>query len=37
MLLHYTLGTPCFRDYRSSAMSDLWWATFNRVNSGIDS
>lgn len=36
-LLHYTLGTPCFKDYRSSAMSDVWWAAFNRVNSGIDS
>jgi lipopolysaccharide biosynthesis glycosyltransferase len=36
-LLHYTLGTPCFKEYKQSEMSDVWWATFNRVQQGIDS
>lgn len=35
-LVHYTLGTPCFRDYRDSAMADLWHATHGRAEQGID-
>lgn len=23
-LVHYTLGTPCFEDYKNSPMSDIW-------------
>lgn len=33
-LLHYTLGTPCFRDYATSEMAELWHATCQRVNQG---
>ncbi len=36
-LLHYTLGTPCFREYKSCDMSDVWWATHERSQEGIDS
>jgi lipopolysaccharide biosynthesis glycosyltransferase len=35
-LLHYTLGTPCFKDYSNSEMSDVWHNTFERVKQGID-
>jgi lipopolysaccharide biosynthesis glycosyltransferase len=36
-LLHYTLGTPCFRDYRASEMAELWWAAHQNSQQGIDS
>jgi hypothetical protein len=30
-LIHYTLGTPCFLDYRCSDMSDYWHEAFSRA------
>lgn len=36
-LLHYTLGTPCFKDYRFAEMAELWWATHKSSQQGIDS
>lgn len=33
-LIHYTLGTPCFRDYATSDMAELWHAACQRVNQG---
>ena len=36
-LIHYTLGTPCFRDYRDSEMADKWLAALDRTMSGMDS
>ena len=35
-LLHYTLGTPCFRDYRDAPMADIWHEHRRRVNDGMD-
>jgi lipopolysaccharide biosynthesis glycosyltransferase len=35
-LVHYTLGTPCFRDYVDESMSDLWKESYLRVNEGFD-
>jgi hypothetical protein len=35
-LLHYTLGTPCFRDYRDAPMSGVWHEHYRRVNDGMD-
>lgn len=34
-LLHYTLGTPCFKDYWSSEMADEWHAAQARSQSGM--
>lgn len=34
-LLHYTLGTPCFRDYQNADMADEWYATHRRVSDGM--
>ena len=34
-LLHYTLGTPCFKDYWNSEMADEWHATHARTQDGI--
>lgn len=30
-LIHYTLGAPCFNDYKDCSMSGLWWDTYNRT------
>ena len=35
-LVHYTLGTPCFRDYRDTAMADLWHDAHRCAEQGID-
>ena len=35
-LIHYTLGTPCFKDYRETEMSDAWHQTQKRVIQGFD-
>ena len=34
-LLHYTLGTPCFKDYANSEMSDVWHQAHERINQGM--
>jgi lipopolysaccharide biosynthesis glycosyltransferase len=34
-LLHYTLGTPCFKDYADSEMAELWHDACKRANQGI--
>jgi hypothetical protein len=36
-LVHYTLGTPCFKEYENSPMSDKWSATYARVIDGMGS
>lgn len=33
-LIHYTLGAPCFREYRNAPMSEYWWDVFRRVMAG---
>lgn len=35
-LLHYTLGTPCFVDYRDADMAEHWHATHQRSQEGMD-
>ena len=35
-LIHYTLGTPCFKDYANESMSDIWKRSYLRVNEGFD-
>jgi lipopolysaccharide biosynthesis glycosyltransferase len=35
-LIHYTLGTPCFKDFKTTELSDLWWQTHERMSEGID-
>ena len=34
-LLHYTLGTPCFKDYWEADMADEWHAAHERSQSGM--
>ena len=35
-LIHYTLGTPCFKSYANQSMSGLWQAVYLRVKEGFD-
>ncbi len=35
-LIHYTLGTPCFREYSSTDMAEAWQDAYKRINVGMD-
>ena len=35
-IVHYTLGTPCFKDYRDSEMADVWHEAQKKVNEGMN-
>ena len=35
-LIHYTLGTPCFKDYADEPMSDVWKKSYLRINEGFN-
>jgi lipopolysaccharide biosynthesis glycosyltransferase len=35
-IVHYTLGTPCFKEYSQGSMADYWHAVYQRVNQGIE-
>ena len=34
-LIHYTLGTPCFKGYQDTDMSDIWHNGYKRMIGGI--
>ena len=33
-LIHYTIGTPCFKEYRNEAFSSYWKKSFSNSNEG---
>jgi hypothetical protein len=35
-LVHYTLGTPCFKDYQDSSMASLWHECHARSQEGVE-
>ena len=35
-LIHYTLGTPCFKDYAEESLSERWKYVWERSNEGFD-
>ncbi len=35
-LIHYTLGTHCFKDYKDTEMSDIWHNVEKRIHDGVD-
>jgi lipopolysaccharide biosynthesis glycosyltransferase len=35
-LIHYTLGTPCFKEYRNTSMADIWHESFDRACEGLE-
>ena len=34
-LIHYTLGTPCFEDYKDTEMAELWYSVYNKTQDGF--
>ena len=34
-LLHYTIGTPCFKDYAGCDMNSYWWRYYERSKEGL--
>lgn len=34
-LIHYTLGTPCFEDYKNTEMAELWHSAYNKTQDGF--
>ena len=34
-IIHYTLGTPCFKAYQESEMAEIWYQTYARHNQGM--
>jgi len=35
-IVHYTLGTPCFKDYANESMSDIWHKAYKKATEGFD-
>lgn len=35
-IIHYTLGTPCFAEYRDTDMAEIWWKNYERVLQGLE-
>ena len=35
-LIHYTLGTPCFKEYSKKSLSDFWKKSYNNLLSGLE-
>lgn len=35
-LIHYTLGSPCFKEYAEKSMSEKWHLVYERENQGFD-
>ena len=35
-IIHYTLGTPCFKDYSNTSMSNLWHDCYKKTTEGFD-
>ena len=35
-IIHYTLGTPCFKDYKDTDMSDNWFNVHRRSLEGLE-
>lgn len=35
-IIHFTLGTPCFREYAKTSMASLWYENYRRTIQGFD-
>jgi lipopolysaccharide biosynthesis glycosyltransferase len=35
-IIHYTLGTPCFKDYKTTSMSSEWYKTYKSTIEGLE-
>ena len=35
-IIHFTLGTPCFNDYKDTDFSEIWYEKYNRILEGLE-
>ena len=35
-IIHYTLGTPCFKDYKNTDMADIWYKAQKKILQGLE-
>ncbi len=35
-IIHYTLGTPCFKEYRNTDMAEIWLKNYERLLEGLE-
>ena len=35
-IIHYTLGTPCFKDYKQTDFSEIWYEKYNKILEGLE-
>ena len=35
-LIHYTLGAPCFKEYKNTALSNYWMNAYERLKQGFN-
>lgn len=35
-IVHFTLGTPCFKEYKNESMSDLWHLFLSKTKEGLE-
>ena len=35
-IIHYTLGTPCFKNYKDTDMAEIWINTYKRALQGLE-
>ena len=35
-IIHYTLGTPCFKDYRNTDMAEIWHKIQKKILEGLE-
>lgn len=35
-IVHYTLGTPCFKDYAHTSMAEIWHRAYRSANQGLE-
>ena len=35
-LIHYTLGTPCFKEYSNKSLAEFWKKSYKNLLTGID-
>jgi len=35
-IIHYTLGTPCFKEYSTTSQADIWKQAYKKTNEGFN-
>ena len=35
-IIHYTLGTPCFKEYADKSLSNFWKKSYRNLSEGLE-